>query len=356
MTYSKNNPFLASIKQRYSLCKPGTKKNTQHIVLDIAGSGLSYNIGDSLAVLPKNDPLIVEKTLEALHATGKEVVHDRAKNPWTLREFLTSHANITEIHTKFLKALNLQDEKVHYYLYELLNMHPEVSFTPAEIASLLTPMLPRFYSIASSQIAVEDEIHLTVALLQYQADEKERLGVCTHYLCNLVPLHSPIVPIYVQPHRGFTLPENHDTPIIMIGPGTGVAPFRAFLQERSIKKAAGKNWLFFGEWHRETNFFYEEYWKELMHRGFLRLETAFSRDQHEKYYVQHAMHKHGKELFQWLEEGAHLYVCGDAQRMAKDVEKTLHDIVQQHGLRPEEEARHYVKQLRLNKRYLRDVY
>jgi sulfite reductase (NADPH) flavoprotein alpha-component len=217
--------------------------------------------------------------------------------------------------------------------------------------------LPRFYSISSSQRCVGEEIHLTVAPLEYESNGHKRRGVCTHYLCQLVELHDPVIPIFVQSSHGFNLPQDLHIPLVMIGPGTGVAPFRAFMQERLLHhQSKGRHWLFFGEWNRDYDFFYEEDWLEFSKQGHLRLGLAFSRDQEQKVYVQHKMWEAGEELFQWLEEGAYLYVCGDAQRMAKDVEVALQSIIQEFGKKEAQAAKEYIKHLRQQKRYLRDVY
>lgn len=374
MTYSKTNPFLATLKDRYSLCKPGSKKNTQHLVLDLKGSDFHYNVGDSIAIYPTNDPELVEKTLKALKATGTELIHDKEGKTWILREFLTHKANITDFSRKFLTELltleaNPEKKKRLEYLmsdegkealkeflasheiWDLLEMHPTVHHSIEEWCKLMMPQLPRFYSIASSQKAVGDEVHLTVALLRYEAGGHPRLGVCTHYLCNLVPFNQPVVPLYINPHHGFTLPEDDNANIIMIGPGTGVAPFRSFMQEREARGAKGKNWLFFGEWTQANDFFYEEEWKHWQEEGLLRIDTAFSRDQENKIYVQNRMMEHADELYEWIKNGAYVYVCGDAHRMAKDVDATLQEIIGKHT-----DPKAFMKDLRAQKRYLRDVY
>jgi sulfite reductase (NADPH) flavoprotein alpha-component len=379
--YNRNHPYMASIKERYSLCKVGSQKDTQHVVIDLQGSGITYNVGDSIGIYAHHDPIIVEKTLHAMKATGEETVLDKhAEKAWRLRDFLISKVNISEISRKLLseimnrqtnpekkaqlEALHKEDQKealkqylAERHLWDVLLEHHEITFPPQELCNLLMPLLPRLYSISSSQKVVGDEVHLTVAFLEYQSNGHERRGVCTHYLCNLAPLNQKILPVYIQPHHGFTLPEQHQTHIIMIGPGTGVAPFRAFMQERNmIAEGCGKNWLFFGERNRASNFFYEQFWQELENAGKLRLNVAFSRDQAHKIYVQHRMKEHGQELFRWLEEGAIFYVCGDAQRMAKDVEAALLQIIQEHGQMDEPTSRQYLKRLRSEKRYLRDVY
>jgi sulfite reductase (NADPH) flavoprotein alpha-component len=381
MSFSKQFPFLASIKARYTLSKPGSKKNTQHLVLDLRGSGIRYEVGDSIGVFPQHDPELVNKTLQALKATGKELVQNKQTGELiSLDAYLTSKANITDISPKLFREIAARQpdpDKKHFleelrqegnreackvYLqkhevWDFLLANEEVVLTHQELADLLMPLLPRFYSISSSQKFVGEEVHLTIAPFEYESNGHKRRGVCTHYLCELVALGAPVVPIFVQSSHSFSLPQDLHMPLVMIGPGTGVAPFRAFLQERILHhQSTGKHWLFFGEWNRAYDFFYEEDWQELSTKGNLRIELAFSRDQEQKVYVQHRMWERGEELFQWLEEGAYLYVCGDAQRMAKDVEVMLQSIVQEFGRKDAQVAKEYIKHLRQQKRYLRDVY
>jgi sulfite reductase (NADPH) flavoprotein alpha-component len=380
-SYNKQNPFLASVKERYSLSKPGSQKKTQHLVLDLRGSGITYAVGDSIGVFPRHDPELVQKTLQALKATGKEMVQlKQTGEVISLADHLTAKANITDVSPKLFRevtARQVDSDKKHeleqlrqeenrealkaylekHEVWDFLIANEEVSFTPQEIVDLLMPLLPRFYSISSSQKFVGEEVHLTIAPLEYESNGHKRRGVCTHYLCQLVDLHTPVVPIFVQPSHGFYLPQDLHASMVMIGPGTGIAPFRAFLQERLLHhQSKGKHWLFFGEWNRAYDFFYEEEWLEFSKWGHLRLDLAFSRDQEHKVYVQHKMWENGEELYQWLEEGAYLYVCGDAQRMAKDVEAMLQAIVQEFGKKEAQAAKDYIKQLRQQKRYLRDVY
>lgn len=381
MIYNKQHPFLASIKERYALSKPGSSKNTQHLVLDLRGSGLTYEVGDSIGVFPRYDPEIVAKTLKAAKATGQEWIQIKQTQEWmALADFLAVKGNITDVSPKLLKevhARQIDADKKHdlevlleennrealktylgrHEVWDFLLTHAEVTFTAQELADLLMPMLPRFYSISSSQRYVGEEVHLTIAPLEYESSGHKRRGVCTHYLCELVEIGDPVVPVFIQPSHGFRLPGNVEAPMLMIGPGTGIAPFRAFLQERILHhRTKGKHWLFFGEWNRSYDFFYEEDWRLFQTHGHLRLDLAFSRDQEEKVYVQHKMFEQGEELYSWLEEGAYLYVCGDAQRMAKDVEATLHGIIQEYGQRDAQGAKEYIKLLRQQKRYLRDVY
>lgn len=379
-SYNKSNPFLATIKERFNLTLPGSKKNTQHVVLDIKGSDLTYNVGDSIGIFPANNDDLVNKTLRAMRVKGHELVIDKHTGQGTtIRDFLIKKANVTDLSKKLLSLIaqeqtNLQkkeflqellaegaQDKFKAYLevhelWDILEENHEVFFPLQELCNMLMPLLPRLYSISSSMSVVGDEIHLTVGVLKYHTNGHQRVGVCTHYLCEMVPLNEAVVPIYVQPHHGFTLPMSSDARIIMIGPGTGVAPFRAFMQERMAHNAQGKNWLFFGECNRATDFFYQDYWTSLERQGKLRLDVAFSRDQSEKVYVQHRMFAHGGDIYRWISEGAYIYVCGDASRMAKDVEMVLHEIIRVYGNKDEAGAKAMVKKLRAEKRYLRDVY
>lgn len=378
--YNRQHPFRASIKARVSLSKQGSQKNTQHLVLDLSGSGIEYEVGDSIGIFPQHDPELVAKTLKAMRAAGNEQIKSKQGEEISLETFFTSYANITDISPKLFRETlarikdpdkkhhleQLTDEKnrealktylSQHEVWDFLEAHEDAYFKPQELADLLMPLLPRFYSIASSQKYVGEEVHLTVAPVEYESRGHKRRGVCTHYLCKLVEMENPVVPVFIQPSHGFRLPSDLNAPLIMIGPGTGIAPFRAFLQERILHhQAKGKHWIFFGEWNQAYDFFYEDEWNQIASRGHLTIHTAFSRDQKEKVYVQHRMQEQKEELYRWLEEGAFLYVCGDAQYMAKDVDATLHEIVQVIGLKEPLEAKEYIKQLKQQKRYLRDVY
>lgn len=378
--YNKSNPFLASIAERYDLCAKGSDKNTCHVVLNIKDSGMTYRVGDSIAVFSINDQEVVDKTLIALGATGSEKIVDKhSSQEWILNDFFIKKANLAEVPRKLINEFYqkqtdpkkkerlffligegqkdaLKAYQASHEIWDALEENREVVFTPQELCNLLMPLLPRFYSIASSMMAVGEQVHLTVSELKYETNGHQRHGVCTHFLCRLAPLREKIVPIYLQASHGFTLPADPSTPIIMVGPGTGVAPFRAFLQERMAQGATGLNWLIFGERHQAFNFYYEEYWQELIDAGKLRLHTAFSRDQEHKIYVQHRLLEHGADVFSLLEKGAVLYVCGDAHRMAKDVDAALHNIIQKYGELDEPSVKNYIKKLKAEKRYLRDVY
>ena len=368
--YSRSNPLLAKITERTPLCHSQTGKEIYHLVVDLKGTGMIYSVGDCLAVLPSNQSDRVDRLLDVLHLKDDDLLEDRReKECLPAREILTKRVNINDCPAAVVKRLaessscpdlqSLLEDKERLKRLDFVRFLEEVggiSFPTQEFIDCLRPMMPRFYSIASSMKAVGEEVHLTVALGQCEVDGVKRLGVCTDYLCKQVPLQQSVVPVYLHPHRGFTLPANYETPIIMVGPGTGIAPFRGFMQQRELSARHNKNWLFFGDWNQKEHYFYQDYWQRLTSKGMLKLDLAFSRDQNDKVYVQHRMLEKGEELFQWLEDGAYFYVCGNASRMAKDVECALHQILERHGSMSEDEAKAYVKKMRTEKRYLRDVY
>ncbi len=372
----RKNPVPVTLKTKQLLTKQGSTKQTYHLSLNIANSGLQFKVGDSLGIYPENHPLLVERLIQAMQRNPEEMIQDpRTQTPLTLRQFLTHKANLSRLTSSFLKLfshdklIHLLQEENKPLLSEYLNTHDPLDFftefpgadlSSQAICTQFCPLLPRFYSVASSQNHLEDEVHLTVALSTFTHREELRYGVGTHFLCHLAQENTTPIYAYVQPAAHFTLPKDDTAPIIMIGPGTGVAPFRAFLQERAARHAQGgpkgRNWLFFGERNRSTDFLYEEEWIQAVAEGRLRLDCVFSRDQPEKLYVQHQMYTHRKELWDWLEQGAYFYVCGDAQYMAKDVDKMLHILISEEGNKTEEEAKAYVKALKSGKRYLTDVY
>lgn len=379
-TYDRYFPFLATIKDRYRLNHPGSSKHIYHIVLDVTGSGIDYQVGDSVGVIPHNCPQLVKSTLRALKMSGSETVVDpRTQLTRSLEEYLQKSANITKLNRSILQkvcesqpdpkkqnsllevlAEGKREEFSQFIetrqLWDFLQENMEVQFQPQVVVELLSPLLPRFYSIASSKKAVGSEVHLTVALTEFEANSVIRRGVGSNFLCHLAPMAQPCIPIYLHPSNGFTLPNDEEAPIIMVGPGTGIAPFRGFMQERLASGGTGRSWLFFGERHREHDFLYNDFWVDLEKLGLLRLACAFSRDQSEKVYVQHKLLEHGREVWGWLKEGAHFYVCGDASSMAKEVEQTLLKIIEEHGKMTAESAKAHLKTLKKEKRYLRDVY
>lgn len=377
--YTRTEPYLALLKDRYLLSREGSNKKTYHLVLDIKGGDIDFKVGDSIGILVENDSKIVEKTIQALGATGEEIVHERrSQTPIPLRHFLQTKANLSKISTKIVKLVEarhtnlkkqeklrhllqpehkgeLQEVLQGHHIWDFLDLHKESSFSPEEIASHLLPLMPRFYSIASSPKTCPDEIHLTVAFVSFHSFHQLREGVGSHYLCKHIEPQSKIS-IYVQPSNGFTLPEDPSTPMIMIGPGTGIAPFRGFLQERMEQKIQGKNWLFFGEQKRNYDFYYEDYFLDLEKQGKLRIDLAFSRDQDEKVYVQHLLLKEAEDICKWIQQGSNLYVCGNANQMAKDVDAALIQIIKEEGKMSEADAKVFLKGLRSKKRYLTDVY
>lgn len=357
--YNRGHPYQAKIRERFLLTGAGSTKQTYHISLE---SSLPYRVGDSIGVVPSNDPASVAEILELLGcAAGESIVDPRSKQATTLGEYLTHKANLNRISSSLFARISANPvEHLTKYLdthnlSDLLEIHRS-KILPQDLCNGLLPLLPRFYSIASSAKVFPHELHLTVAYVSYEFRGKKRVGVGSHFLCDLAQVGTTQIPIYVQASNHFTLPHDPHASMILIGPGTGVAPFRAFLQERVALKAPGRNWLFFGERHRQTDFYYEEFWLELEKQGHLRLDLAFSRDSAVKTYVQHKMLEQKKDLWNWLQQGSFLYVCGDANEMAKDVDAALRQIAVEDGGLSEEAARLYFKQLRTEKRYLLDVY
>lgn len=369
MHYSRKSPYLAAIKERTILSREGSSKDTQHIVLDIKDSGIDYQPGDCVGILPSNSPELVEKTLKALNANADEAI-EIAGNELSLQHFLCYQANLSKVDKRLVESLVpknpqleplLEKEELEDFLHErelwdFLKEYQIKEIKLQELCAALKPICPRYYSIASSKKAVGEEIHLTIANIRFESNGKLRYGLATHYLCDQVPLNKPQVPIFIHPARHFRLPEDPSKDIIMVGPGTGIAPFRAFMQERLYHKAKGKHWLFFGDRQKEYDFLYQDYWKALQETGDLRLDLAFSRDQDEKVYVQDRMLQHAKDLWLFLENGAYFYVCGDAKQMAKSVDQALLTIVEEQGKMSSEKAKDYVQTLKKEKRYLRDVY
>ncbi|WP_395746238.1 sulfite reductase flavoprotein subunit alpha [Prosthecobacter sp.] len=377
--YNVKNPCIAKVKKMYNLSGPEAPKHTAHYEIDLAGSGLEYTPGDSLAVQPTNDPALVEDTLTALGFSGTEIVkHPKTGADVPIRQALIEGALITEIDNKLIKAIvektagdtllaelstpEKKDALKEYlwgrFVVDLLLENPLAKFTPEEFMATQKKLNIRLYSISSSQKAHPDEVHLTVATVRYTSHSRARGGVCSTFLAERVTPNETLIPCFVNHGKGFRLPEpQEETPIIMCGPGTGIAPFRAFLEERKATGAKGKAWLFFGEVSSKSCFFYKEEFEGYLAEGTLtKLSTAWSRDQAEKIYVQNRMLENSAEFWAWLEQGAIFYVCGDAARMASDVDKALHTIVEQEGGKTVEEAAAYVHAMKEAKRYRRDVY
>ncbi|HEY0368808.1 MAG TPA: sulfite reductase subunit alpha [Chthoniobacterales bacterium] len=371
--YTRQNPFPARMLVNRRL-NPSGEKDTRHFELDLTGWGLNYEVGDSMAIYPTNDPELVEEMIKALHATGDEIVPGTKKQDLALREALLREYSITLVTPKFMKAIAeratsapLLKELLHpdrkadlaNYIYGLevidfLHQHPSIEFAPAEFVTLLSKLQPRLYSIASSLKAFPDQVHFIIDIVRYESNGRLRKGVCSTFMAERA--NQAPIPVYPSSSK-FRLPEDPAIPIIMVGPGTGVAPFRAFLQERRATGAHGKSWLFFGSQRESCDYFYKDDFDELKSQGYLtRLDCAFSRDQAHKIYVQTRMQENAAELWKWLDEGAHFFVCGDAKRMAKDVDAMLHQIIATEGGKTPEEASDYVEHMKKEKRYKRDVY
>jgi sulfite reductase (NADPH) flavoprotein alpha-component len=373
--YSRANPFPAALVANKPLNAPGSSKDTRHFEFALDGSGLTYEAGDALAVSPANCPELAEDITAALKCSGNEMVPGRGGIQITLREALLRHYEITKISPPLLAAIAERsgDETLKKlvgpdangslaaFLYgreviDLLLTHPSVKFDPVEFVTLLKKLQPRLYSISSSPKAHPARVHLTVNIVRFESHARRRKGVCSTYLAERAE-PAVTIPVFVHANKNFRPPADGETPMIMVGPGTGIAPFRAFLQERRAMGASGKNWLFYGDQHSATDFMYRDELEAMLRDGVLtRLDTAFSRDQEEKVYVQHRMREHAKELFNWLEAGAHFYVCGDAKRMAKDVDAALHEVIQTGGGHTAEQAVDYISCLKNQRRYQRDVY
>ena len=373
--YGKKNPFPSEVLDVVSVNGKGSSKETLHLELSLTGSGLSYEPGDAIAILPVNAPDVVRAILDAAKLSGDESVEVKATGQRKLADALREDYDITALSrnvlTKLaeatgataLKDLLAEDakDKLKGYVEGREIIDALHDFAPSGLAAealtgIFRKLPPRLYSIASSPLAHPGEVHLTVAAVRYQTHGRERKGVCSTYLADLVK-PGDVTSLFVQPNKNFRLPADGNTPVIMVGPGTGIAPFRAFVEHRAALGASGKNWLFMGDQHYLSDFLYPLEWQEHLKNGALtRLDVAFSRDQLEKVYVQHRMKERAKELYAWLEEGAHFYVCGDATRMAADVHEALVSIVQEQAAVSREAAETYVEDLKKSKRYQRDVY
>ncbi|WP_373232875.1 assimilatory sulfite reductase (NADPH) flavoprotein subunit [Cohnella sp.] len=374
--YSRTNPFQAEVLENLNLNGRGSDRETRHIEISLEGSKLQYEPGDSLGIYPENHPRLVDDLIEAMGWNADELVTiNKIGDKRSLREALLRHYEITVLTKPLLtQAAELtssnelkellesgREQELRDYIGErdLLDLVQDYSIkgVPAgEFVSILRKIPARLYSIASSLKSFPDEVHVTVRTVRYETQGRDRYGVCSVQLAERIQPGDSL-PVYIQHNTNFKLPESGDTPIIMIGPGTGVAPFRAFLGEREETGAEGKTWLFYGDQHFSTDFLYQVEWQRWLKEGVLtRMDVAFSRDTDKKIYVQHKMLEKSRELFQWLQEGACVYVCGDEKKMAHDVHAALGTIlVQEGGLSPEESVQ-YLTRMQQEKRYQRDVY
>src|SRR5438270_3125791 len=372
--YTRTNPFPGKVIVNRSLCGEDSEKDTRHFEIDLTGWGLNYEVGDSMTVWPTNDPALADEIIKIIGAKGdEEVKGPNGTKP--LREVLLRDCRITQTTPKFLKMIaqrasaapllndllkpeRKQDLDTYLWGMEVIDFlieHPSIKWAPQEFVETLAKLQPRLYSISSSLKAHPEEVHFTIDIVHYESRGRMRKGVCSTFLAE----RAEKVPVPVFPNTSkFRLPEDGNTPIIMVGPGTGIAPFRAFLQERKATGAKGKNWLFFGSQHKHCNYFYDDEFEKMKSDGFLtRLDLAWSRDSTEKSYVQHKMLESADEIWKWMDgEGAHFFVCGDARRMAKDVDAALRKIIQDKGGKTEEQTNEQAEKLKADKHYKRDVY
>lgn len=371
--FGKKNPFPAELLVNRHLNKEGAFKDTRHLEFSLKGSGFTYEAGDVIATFPKNDPDLVDEMLEVLPFNTSKPVELKDGTEMALRDALLEKFDIRTV-TKammkkwiertshpYLHAIKEDDDSLAEIIdgievIDLLHEYPAEFKNAAEFTGMLRKLNPRLYSIASSLLAHPDEVHLTIAKVEYETKGRSRKGVASTFLCDRVEA-GETVKVFMQASKHFKLPTDLSTDVIMVGPGTGIAPFRAFLEEREITKATGRNWLFFGNPYEATDFYYDDELNSFLERGILnRLDLAWSRDQAEKVYVQNKMQKAQAELWSWIDGGAHFYVCGDANRMAGDVDNALRVAIREEGGLSEEDTDAYVDQMKKDHRYQRDVY
>ena len=366
----RHHPHEVTVLRARRLSGTGSLKEVRHVELSLAGSGMAYQAGDSIGILPSNDPVLVEHLLAHLGASGHEDAHGRS-----LREVLTTAYEISRPSRELVEEIGRRAEDgdlvtllagsdrraLHEFLWarDVLDLLPLATRPPlmsGELLGLLRPLAHRSYSIASSPLVSPGQVDLTVATLRYRAQGRDRGGVCSTHLADRIT-EGDTATVVLEPNEMFRCPTDDGAAMIMVGPGTGVAPFRAFLHERRVRGARGANWMFFGGRHRRCDFLYGDELTAMQRDGHLdRLDLAFSRDQPEKIYVQNRMREQGKRLYEWLTDGAHFYVCGDAEEMAGDVDVALHEIVAEHGDMSPDEAADFLAGLKRDKRYVRDVY
>lgn len=370
--YDRKHPFPAPVLENIVLNGRGSNKETRHIELSLEDSGLVYHPGDAVGVYPQNNPELVAAVIQKLGLSADETVA-LGETQTTLAEALQHYREITVLTKPLMEqwAGHSGDAELQKLvadpsgltewlrgrdLLDLIDAWPVAGMGADTLTGMLRKLPPRLYSIASSQAAVEDEVHMTVAAVRYESQNREREGVASTWLAERLESDAS-VPVYIDPNKNFKLPENDDTSIIMIGPGTGVAPFRAFMQEREERGARGRNWLFFGEQQFRADFLYQSEWLAWRRQGLLEHVTvAFSRDQAEKVYVQDRIRDYATGIWSWLQDGAYIYVCGDADAMAPDVNEALIDVIIHEGNKSRDEATEYLRDLAREKRYQRDVY
>ena len=372
---TKDRPFSARLLVNRRLNLDGSEKETRHFEIALGQDGPSYEVGDALGIFPANCPQLVDQIIQSLGCDGEEGANTPDGSETSLRHALSHCYDVNRISPSFLKEIAVRTgdsdlqallgpastsaQKAFLEERDLLDFlleYPGLTLRPCELLTHLRKLQPRLYSIASSLKAVAGEVHLTVSIVRYQMRNRVRKGICSTFLADRVQPGGSI-PVFTHHSPNFRLPTDPNRPIIMIGPGTGIAPFRAFLQERQAVGAPGANWLFFGEQRASSDFYYKEELSQMAKSGVLtRLDTAFSRDQDHKIYVQHRLLEQAGDIWDWLQHGAHVYVCGDARRMAKDVDNALRQICQTTGGLSDDQTEVFMGELRRDKRYQRDVY
>ncbi|HDZ8011643.1 TPA: NADPH-dependent assimilatory sulfite reductase flavoprotein subunit [Citrobacter amalonaticus] len=369
--YTKEAPLSAALSVNQKITGRDSEKDVRHIEIDLGDSGLHYQPGDALGVWYQNDPALVKEMVELVWLKGDEPVTVNGQSlplaealQWHV-ELTVNTANIVENYATLTRSeslLPLVGDKAQLQHYATTTPVVDMlRFSPAQLdaqalVDLLRPLTPRLYSIASSQAEVESEVHITVGAVRYEVEGRARAGGASSFLADRVEEDGE-VRVFIEHNDNFRLPTNPETPVIMIGPGTGIAPFRAFMQQRAADEASGKNWLFFGNPHFTEDFLYQVEWQRYVKEGVLsRIDLAWSRDQKEKVYVQDKLREQGAELWRWINDGAHIYVCGDANRMAKDVEQALLEVIAEFGAMDAESADEFLSELRVERRYQRDVY
>ena len=371
--YSRKNPYLATLIESRALNGHGSAKDTRHVAIDLGDSGIKYEVGDALGIYPKNCGELVEQIVKAIGTDGNLLIITPAGDPKSLSGALCEDFCLKDPSDELLELAisRVADEEAKSMLSQMLEIGApdgcdvldvlqlagDVPISATEFVETLSPLNPRLYSIASSQECVGNQVHLTVGKVSYDRDDRLRKGAASTMLSDRL-VQGGTLRVFTQAnHGGFTVPADSTVPMIMVGPGTGIAPFLAFLQQRHATNAAGKNWLFFGDQHLATDFLYRDELGAYSESGLLtRLDTAFSRDGDEKVYVQDRMQENADEMWKWIQQGAHFYVCGDASRMAVDVDRTLKSIVASQGGMSEQAAADFVAKLSKDKRYVRDVY
>jgi len=360
--FNRKNPMLAPLTAKIRLTSENSSKEIMHFEFSLKGTGESYQAGDAINLIPRNQPELVTELMacfDSTDATIKQQLTDQLEIRMPTKDFIKAIAKKSD-DAELTTLINGEAATLNDFIYgkdciDMLKAYPTAKFSLEEFMAFLKPIAARAYSIASSINAHPEEVQLTIGSVRYNQDGRDHNGVCSTFLADIAN-EGEDIQCYFAPNKSFSVPEDKSKNIIMVGPGTGIAPFRGFLEERETSKATGQNWLFFGDRTIENDFIYREQIESWQEKGMLKLDLAFSRDQTEKIYVQDRIKEKGAEFYQWLEEGAYFYICGDAFRMAKDVDKAIQAVIMQHGNTDQAGAEDYINKLKKAKRYVRDVY